>query len=217
MKNLMSPTPVSETQSVDNHFPGEAELAALRAWYAGLSSHESVTCYLSERKVAEQSSRGLLGQIRHRLINIARQRHRSDLADLLDHPVAERAKHARAVTHAIDTLRTAPKPIPRITDDVSLWLSVRSTNALYAQGIRTLAQLSVRVPRRRRWWSVIPGLGAQGARQIEAFFAAHAQLAPIHSQRLPSLAEREFRGSWSPSVDKQTVLVVNFRRLQGFP
>jgi site-specific recombinase XerD len=176
MKNLMSPPPESGTQSADDLFPGEAELAALRAWYAGLPSRESVARYLSARTVSGQSSRGLLGQIRHRLINIARQRHRADLADLLDHPVAERAKHARAVTHAIDTLRTAPKPIPRITDDVRQWLSVRSTNALYAQGIRTLAQLSVRVPRRRRWWAVVPGLGAQGARQIEAFFAAHAQL-----------------------------------------
>jgi len=34
----------------------------------------------------------------------------------------------------------------------------------------------VRVPRRRRWWTVVPGLGAQGARQIEAFFAVHPQL-----------------------------------------
>src|SRR5439155_13248895 len=33
-----------------------------------------------------------------------------------------------------------------------------------------------RIPRRRRWWAVIPGLGAAGARQIEAFFAAHPQL-----------------------------------------
>ena len=177
MKNpMMSPLPVLETESFREDFPAETELAALRAWYAGLSSRESVVRYLSARKVPGQSSRGLLGQIRHRLVNIARQRHRADLANLLDHPAAERAKHARAATHAIDTLRTAPEPIPGITDDVGLWLSVRSTNALHAQDIRTLAQLSVRVPRRRRWWTVVPGLGAQGARQIEAFFERHPQL-----------------------------------------
>ena len=59
---------------------------------------------------------------------------------------------------------------------MSLWLSARSANTLYAQDIKTLAQLTVRVPRRKRWWTMVPGLGAQGARQIEVFFAAHPQL-----------------------------------------
>ena len=45
-----------------------------------------------------------------------------------------------------------------------------------AHGITTLATLTVRIPRRRRWWAAIPGLGATAARQIEAFFAAHPQL-----------------------------------------
>ncbi len=62
----------------------------------------------------------------------------------------ELAQHAKAAAHAIDGLRTAPEPAPKITDDVSLWLSARSANALYAQDIKTLAQLTVRVPRRRR-------------------------------------------------------------------
>src|SRR5262249_47019556 len=35
---------------------------------------------------------------------------------------------------------------------------------------------TVRIPRRRRWWAAIPGLGTASARQIEAFFAAHPQL-----------------------------------------
>jgi site-specific recombinase XerD len=42
--------------------------------------------------------------------------------------------------------------------------------------IKTLAALTVRIPRRRRWWVAIPGLGARGARRIEAFFASHPQL-----------------------------------------
>ena len=32
------------------------------------------------------------------------------------------------------------------------------------------------VPRRRRCWTMMPGLGAHGARQLEAFFASHPQL-----------------------------------------
>jgi hypothetical protein len=159
-----------------NGFPGESELAALHAWYAGLSSREAVDRYLPDRPATGQSSRGLLGRIRQRLISLARERHRIDIADTLDHPVAERIARAKAVAYAIETLRTASLPVPRITDDVSLWLSSRSANALNALGIKTLAQLSVRVPRRRRWWTVMPGLGANGARQIEAFFASHPQL-----------------------------------------
>ena len=157
-------------------FPGEAELAALRGWYAGLSSRKSVAHYLDTHKVSGQSSRGMIGGIRRQLIRIARRRHRADLVALLDHPIGERVQHAKAVAHAIDALRTAPEPAPTITDDVSLWLSARSANALYAQDIKTLAQLTVRVPRRKRWWTAIPGLGSLGARQIEAFFAAHPQL-----------------------------------------
>ena len=43
-------------------------------------------------------------------------------------------------------------------------------------GIATLADLTVRVPRRRGWRRTIPGLGQTSARQIDAFFAAHPQL-----------------------------------------
>ena len=177
MKNLPMPlSPELENDKSPIAFPGEAELAALRGWYAGLSSRESVARYLETQKTSGQSSRGMIGSIRRQLINIARRRHRADLVALLDHPVSERAKNARTVAHAIDALRIAPEPTPKITDDVSLWLSARAANALYAQDIKTLAQLTVRVPRRRRWWTVVPGLGAKGARQIEAFFAAYPQL-----------------------------------------
>ena len=177
MKNLpMSLLPtLGHDESLDP-FPGEAELAALRGWYAGLSSRESVARYLETQKVSGQSSRGMIGGIRRQLISIARRRHRADLVVLLDHTESERAQHAMTVAHAIDALRLAPEPTPRITDDVRLWLPKRAANSLYAQDIKTLAQLTVRVPRRRRWWTMVPGLGAKGARQIEAFFAAHSQL-----------------------------------------
>jgi site-specific recombinase XerD len=56
------------------------------------------------------------------------------------------------------------------------WLPPRAAKALHAHGLKTLAALTVRIPRRRRWWAAIPGLGAASAREIEAFFAAYPQL-----------------------------------------
>lgn len=159
-----------------NDFPNAASLAALRAWYEGLSARETVTRYLGHSKADGQSSRGMLGVIRRQLIDLARRRNREDLAALFDHPVSERSKHARAVTRAIELLPTLPVPEPLIGDDIAQWLEPRSVRALQAQGIKTLAALTVRIPRRRRWWAAIPGLGVAGARQIEAFFAAHPQL-----------------------------------------
>jgi hypothetical protein len=122
-------------------FPREAELAALRGWYAGLSSRDSVGRYLESQTVSGGSTLGMIGSIRRKLISIARQRHRPDLVALFDHPASERARHAKTVAHAIEALRMATHPVPRITDDVSQWLSVRAANARYVQGIKTLAQL----------------------------------------------------------------------------
>ena len=36
--------------------------------------------------------------------------------------------------------------------------------------------MTLRVARRRRCWTAIPGLGAAGARQVEAFFVQHPEL-----------------------------------------
>lgn len=86
------------------------------------------------------------------------------------------AAAARAVAAAIEELRHAPVPKPLIGDAVADWLPARIAGALQAAGIKTLAQLTLRVPRRRRWWVSIDGLGAAGARTVEAFFAAHPRL-----------------------------------------
>lgn len=118
----------------------------------------------------------MLGDVRRRLAKHARARHREDLASLLEHPAAERAQYGRAVLDAIETLRHLRAPTPLVTDDVERWLPARTAVAMKAHGIRTLADLTVRIPRRRRWWTAIPGLGATGARQVEDFFAAHAHL-----------------------------------------
>jgi len=168
--------PVDPSVGTPPDFPDAAELAALRAWHAGLSNREAVERYLGERLTPGQSSRGVLGRIRRQLAAIARRRQREDLATLFEIPAADRAKQGRAADQAIEQLRTLPPPAPLISDDVELWLDARVVAALRAAGIDTLADLTVRVPRRRRWWTAIPGLGQASARRIEAFFAEHPQL-----------------------------------------
>ncbi|MGF6545778.1 phage integrase family protein [Paraburkholderia youngii] len=153
-------------------FPDADELAVLRAWYAGSPVREAVKRYQPASLGDGKSARGVLGRIRRRLQAIARNAHRDDLATLFDHPVDDRARQAKAVAHAIELLRTARAPEPQITDDVAQWFAPRAVRVLHAHGIRTLADLTVRVPRRRQWWKAVPGLGAASARAIEAFFAA---------------------------------------------
>lgn len=173
---IVKSTRVSKLAKDEKDFPGAAALAALRAWYAGLSARAAVAQYLGQDKASGQSSRAMLGDVRRRLTNHARSRHREDLAGLLEHPAAERAQRARVVLDAIETLRHLPAPAPMVTDDVERWLTARAAGAIKAHGLKTLADLTVRIPRRRRWWTAIPGLGAAGARQVEAFFAAHPHL-----------------------------------------
>ena len=61
-------------------------------------------------------------------------------------------------------------------DSADLWLAPRIATVLRSAGINTLADLTLRVPRRRRWWVDSGGLDVVGARRIEAFFAAHPDL-----------------------------------------
>ncbi|WP_071333830.1 site-specific integrase [Burkholderia contaminans] len=155
-------------------FPDEAELAALRGWYAGLDARAAVDRYLGDRREAGASSRGILGEIRQRLIAYAQARHHADLAAAF--PVRPTRTSGDSVTRAIEALRNLPMPTPLIIDPIEQWLPPRVVEALHAHGVRTLADLTVRIPQRRRWWSVIAGLGVAGARRIEAFFAAHPEL-----------------------------------------
>lgn len=160
--------------AVESGFPDEAELAALRSWYSGLDARGAVDRYLGERRAAGASSRSILGRIRRRLVTFARARHREDLAAaFVDSPSKAVAD---VIARAIDALRHLPVPEPHISDEIGTWLPLRIVAALQAHGIRTLADLTVRIPRRRRWWSAIDGLGVAGARDVEAFFAAHPAL-----------------------------------------
>ena len=166
----------SLTPAAPRGFPDADGLAALRAWYAGLAVREAVARYLPARLGEGRSARGVLGRIRRQLIAFAREVHRDELATLLAHPAAERHGHAKAVAEAIDVLRHARVPEPHIGDDIGAWLPARAVVALRSHGIDTLADLTVRIPRRRQWWKAIPGLGPASARRIEAFLAAHAAL-----------------------------------------
>lgn len=168
---LLAPVPVCP-----DGLPDAAELAALRAWYEGLPARDAVARYLGHAKAEGQSSRGMLGAIRRRMAEFARRRRRTDLAELFTHAAAERSRRARAALRAIELLPSLPVPEPLIGDDIDAWLEPRVARALKDHGIKTLAALTVRIPRRRRWWAAIPGLGATGARRIEAFFAEHPEL-----------------------------------------
>jgi hypothetical protein len=168
-------------------FPDAAALAALRAWHEGLPARESVTRHLDDKKADGQSSRAILGRIRRDLARFARERHRPDLAGPFECPPGQRMGYAKAASLAIEQLRTLPESAPLIGDDVARWLPPRVVQALRAHGIKTLADLTVRIPRRRRWWAAIAGLGQAGARSIESFFARHPDL----TERARALIVRE--------------------------
>jgi len=157
-------------------FPDASLLAALRAWYAGMRSREAVARYCPCMLGNGASARGVLGRSRRQLADFAASRHRDDLASLFQCAAAERTRHAKAVTRALEILPSLPVPQPRIGDLVAAWLSPRIVDALHRHGIKTLADLTVRIPRRRRWWIAIAGLGVRSARRIEAFFAAYPAL-----------------------------------------
>ncbi|MGF6482954.1 phage integrase family protein [Paraburkholderia sp. JPY419] len=167
---------IPSAADVPADFPDADALAALRAWYEGASSREAAHRYLRDRLSHGQSARSVIGQIRRQLALYARSRQRTDLAALFECPAHKRRHHGRTTAQAVELLRTMPAPAPQIGDDIAHWLPDRAARTLHAAGIRTLADLTVRIPRRRQWWTVIPGLGPASARRIEAFFAAHPAL-----------------------------------------
>ena len=184
--------------------PDAAALAALRAWYEGMDSRAAVERYLGERRTAGKSSRGLLGRLRRQVADFARARHRPDLATLFERAGARGSKRAAAIACALNTLASLPVPQPLIGADVERWLQPRSATALRAAGISTLADLTVRVPRRRRWWVTVPGLGATGARQIEVFFAAHPELTQ-RARALVAVASPQDLSPWENLVVPEDV------------
>lgn len=191
-RNLLS-APASDVPAPDN-WPSLEEISALRAWFSGLSSKDAVLQYLSRHRVAGQSSRSIIGNIKHRLIALALSRGRTDLAELMTAPAANRSKHARRIGQLIEEVRSQPVVEPLITDQVDRWLPARIANVLLREGIQTLADLTVRVPRRRRWWVAVPGLGPTAAAEVEAFFKDHPEL----TERARALVAQAYTNETKP-------------------
>lgn len=173
MGNTQSAGPVASTEP---GWPDDAVLAAYRAWLEGVPSRAAVDRYLPDRLGPGASARAVIGGIKRQLVAFAASRAQADLAATLGAASPSDRKRAKAAAAAIDILRGMPVPQPLIGDAVERWLPARLAGVLHASDIHTLADLTLRVPRRRRWWAGIAGLGAAGARHIEAFFARHPEL-----------------------------------------
>ncbi|WP_321927589.1 phage integrase family protein [Paraburkholderia guartelaensis] len=162
--------------------PDLASLAALRAWHEGFTAREAVTRYLAHARDNGQSSRGVIARLRRQLAACARARQRDDLIPLFTHPAAERVGHGGQVIAALDALRATGIPAPQPADPVDRWLTPRTARALAVAGIGTLGELTLFIPRRRRWWQPVAGLGATGAHAVTAWLDAHPELRQRASQ-----------------------------------
>jgi len=169
----------AKTRQVDaagSGLPNAGELAALRAWFEGLDARDAVVRYLGHVKSTGQSSRSMLTSIRRRLAKHAHSVGRPDLVDVFESTGPSRTERARAVAEAIESIRSAAPRQPLLGDEVSHWFSDRIARVLNAQRIRTLGDLTVRIPRRRQWWRAIDGLGVASAKRVEEFFVSHPDL-----------------------------------------
>jgi hypothetical protein len=166
---------VAAHQSTNEGWPNASEIAALRAWIEGIAAAEVAGRYWTAQERAGRNARGLLAGVKRQLATWATNRGRLDLAQAVA-ALRPSAQCRKGLTSLLDNLERLVSASPVLGDELERWLPARAARTLRASGMRTLADLTLRVPRRRRWWSAIPGLGEAGARQIEAFFAAHPAL-----------------------------------------
>lgn len=201
MKNALSAPP---SMSADPTWPEEAALAVFRAWLQGVPSRAAVDRYLSDRRASGASARSVIGRVKRQLVAFATSRAQVELAATLAASSPSDRKLVKAAAAAIETLRGMPLPQPLIGDAIDRWLPVRLVDVLRAAGIRTLADLTLRVPRRRRWWSGIAGLGPAGARHIEAFFAQHPALTE-RARALITVSQAQELAPWERLVVPEDV------------
>ena len=175
MRKAAVPSPSPKTPPA-GAWPAAVELAALRAFHGGMETRAAVERYLPEALKAGESARSVLARIRGLLRLQATVRRRTDLDPVLARAGIDRNLSARHLQRAVDALEQTAPPVPMITDVVERWFGDRIARALSEHSIRTLADLTVRIPRLRGWWRAIPGLGQRSAKQIEAFFAANPAL-----------------------------------------
>lgn len=157
-------------------FPPADAVAALRARLQGVPAVDVVHRYLPDRVKRGGSAREILGEIRRDLVQYSSIRGREDLGRVVTESATRGAAGLKDLDHALQLLRALPLPPPLIVDEVGRWLPARAAQALQACGIGTLADLTLRVPRSRTWWTDIPGLGQASARHVERFFAANPEL-----------------------------------------
>ena len=190
MNTQLSP---SAENSLHSDYPTADELAAIRAWYSGMSVRSAAARYVPEQLGEGRSARGTVGRIRRKLVKIAERVHRHDLA-IFFASTTRGNEAGRAANIAIEALRHAQAPAPQISDSIEMWLPRRAIAALHLHGVTTLADLTVRIPRRRQWWKAISGLGPASAQAIEAFFAAN----PVLTDRARQLIAPKHRDSIAP-------------------
>lgn len=166
---------VSAAQSANEGWPNASEIAALRAWVEGIAATEVAMRYWTAQERIGRNARGLLAGVKRQLAAWATNRGRLDLAQAVA-ALSPSAQSRKGLATLLDSLERLAPAAPLFGDELERWLPARTARTLRAAGMRTLADLTLRVPRRRRWWSAIEGLGAAGARQVEAFFAAHPAL-----------------------------------------
>jgi len=155
---------------------GVGEMATFRAWAQGLTARAAVERYLPAKLGNGRSARGVLGRIREQLVQLAEHQRQPDLAKVLRQPRPRGSIDVRRLLHAVEVLIELPIRQPGADDLVGDWLPGRYARALDSVGIKTLAELAVRVPRRRQWWKEIPHMGEAGGRVVAAFFSKHPEL-----------------------------------------
>jgi site-specific recombinase XerD len=161
---------------VNPPFPRAGELLALRARLQGVSAVDAIARYAPHRRERGGSVRRALQQIRADLVRYADVHGRVDLAQAITESTTQGMKGLAKLDRAIELLRALPPAGPEIGDAVQRWLPPRVAGALQAHGIRTLAELTLRVPRSAAWWREIAGMGPSAARAVEGLFAAHPEL-----------------------------------------
>jgi len=102
-------------------------------------------------------------------VALAVRRRRTDLVSVLERAGRDPKLSAQRLRRALDDLARSRASTPQITDSVEIWFRPRIVRALHAHLIRTLADLTVRVPRLKGWWRKVEGLGAAGAHKVELF------------------------------------------------
>jgi site-specific recombinase XerD len=155
-------------------FPSADELAAFRAWLAGMGSRAAVDQFLADRRSKGESSRAGIGSIRRRLIEAAVAAHREDMASALQ--AKPRSRAARALPALIETLRHLKAPVPSAADRVTQWLPARVAGPLTRAGVATLGELAHCVGKGGRWWKRMPGVGVAAAQTAEQFVHATPSL-----------------------------------------